>query len=293
MRLNKTWFRLSLWLTACTVLLWRYYGDKGFGEIFTVGYIVEAHHVSPWGVLFLCLLFVILKRDKIKGDLQKKVSLIFAAIGFGIVCLSVFIPLVPDLIVLKSLLACLGFFTMFFGRAALLPAKLLSVYAFTVLMPIGVQAFLERPYALAAVVPAALVAKALGLPVTVNEQVLTFDTLSGETISIVVTAACAGPSTMAVFISIFALMMMDSRLPIKTAEVVFLFGVAGTWVQSVIRIIIIMASGHFGGAPALWKAHFWTIYVLFPLWYLIFAAIYFKFLDKASLRPVQCSPRRA
>ncbi len=27
---------------------------------------------------------------------------------------------------------------------------------------------------------------------------------------------------------------------------------------------------------ALQAAHFWTIYLLFPLWYLLFAAVYFR-----------------
>lgn len=273
--------------------LYFYYSNQRFGDIFTVRYIIGDHHVTPWGVLFLCFLFTILKRNEIKGNLRRKVSPIYIIAGVGIASLSIFIPVAPDFIILKSLVTCLGLFTVFFGRASLLPVKLLAIYTFTILAPMAVQSYFERPYALTAAGPATMVAGMLGLPVTANEQILTVETLSGESISVVVTAACAGPSTMAVFMAIFFLMMMDVRLPVKAAAGVFVFGAVGTWAQSVVRIIVIMAFGHFGGAPALWKAHFWTIYILFPLWYLLFAAVYFRFLNKASPTPARYSPRRA
>lgn len=268
-------FRFAGWLAACSACFW-YYKISVFAEIFNLNYIVTGHHVSPWGVLLLCFLWVFLKRGDIKANLQQNVPLSFFLFGAGMVILSAFIPLIPEMAVLKLLAACVGFFAVFFGRAALLPVKLLIVYALTVLMPMAVQNYLERPYATAAVGPAVLLARAVGLPVNASGQVLTVGTLSGETISVVVTAACAGPSTMAVFISIFILMMMDVKLPEKAAVGVFSFGVVGTWAQSVLRIVLIAAFGHYGGASALWRAHFWTIYFLFPLWYLIFAAIYFK-----------------
>lgn len=290
---KKVCFRYAIWLSISVLILYSYFRNNDFAEIFTAGYIVESHHVSPWGVLFLCFLWLILKRGEIKGNLHEKVSPVFLVFGLGIVCLSNFIPTEPDFIILKSLAACLGIFTALFGRASLLPVKLLAVYAFTILMPVGVEAYLERPYALAAVAPAVLVSRVFGLPVTANEQILTLQTISGESISVVVTAACAGPATMAVFISIFTLMMMDVRLPGRAAAGVFAFGAVGTWVQSVLRIVIIMSFGHYGGAPALWKAHFWTIYILFPLWYLIFTAVYFSVSGKASRRPALYSQRHA
>jgi glycosyltransferase involved in cell wall biosynthesis len=80
---------------------------------------------------------------------------------------------------------------------------------------------------------------------------------------------------MGVFIAIFALMMLDISLPPRKAGYVFIFGVAGTWVQSFIRLIILLLVGYYRGKAALRTAHFWTIYILFPLWYLIFIYVYF------------------
>jgi len=291
--LNKTWFRFIVWLASCFFLLYWYYQNVAVGNIFTIDYIVNAHHVSPWGVLFLCFMWLILKRGEIKGNLHQKVSPVFVVVGSGLVVLSALIPVEPEFIILKALVTCLGLFTVFFGKAFVLPAKLLTIYAFTIIMPMVVETYFERPYALAAVWPAALTTKILGLPVTADAQILTLDTFSGERISVIVTGACAGPATMAVYSAIFMLMMMDIRLPNKAALGIFLFGAAGTWFQNIIRIVVIMASGYFGGSTAFWKAHFWTIYILFPLWYLVFTAIYFNVLNRASLKPGRYSPRRA
>ena len=80
---------------------------------------------------------------------------------------------------------------------------------------------------------------------------------------------------MGVFIALFVLMTLDMPLPPKKAAGLFLFGIVGTWFQSVIRLVILMLAGYYLGKDALWTAHFWTIYLLFPLWYLFFAYLYF------------------
>jgi hypothetical protein len=56
----------------------------------------------------------------------------------------------------------------------------------------------------------------------------------------------------------------------------------------VIRIVIILGCGYYIGYNALWTAHFWTIYILFPLWYLLFAFVYFKL---ARQRPRAAAPQ--
>ena len=81
---------------------------------------------------------------------------------------------------------------------------------------------------------------------------------------------------MGVFLAIFALMMLDIPLPPRKAAWLFLFGAVGTWFQSLIRLIIIILVGYHLGGDAMWTTHFWSIYILFPLWYLFFAYIYFR-----------------
>jgi hypothetical protein len=71
-------------------------------------------------------------------------------------------------------------------------------------------------------------------------------------------------------------MYLDNPIPAKRAFPILALGIAGTWIQSIIRILILLEAGILFGEEALWTAHFWTIYLLFPAWYLIFAAIYLK-----------------
>jgi len=116
----------------------------------------------------------------------------------------------------------------------------------------------------------------LGYPFHNLGQWVHFTSSGGEPILVTITAACAGPATMAVFIALFALMTLDTPLPPKKAVGIFLFGAVGTWLQSIIRLIILLLVGYHLGESAMWTAHFWTIYILFPLWYLLFAYIYFQ-----------------
>jgi len=116
----------------------------------------------------------------------------------------------------------------------------------------------------------------LGYPWQIDGQWAHLVSSGGEHISVVITAACAGPATMGVFIALFVLMMLDIPLPPKKAAELFWVGILGTWFQSVIRLIILMLVGYYLGEGALWTAHSWTPYVMFPLWYLAFAFFYFQ-----------------
>ena len=81
---------------------------------------------------------------------------------------------------------------------------------------------------------------------------------------------------MAVFLAIFALMMLDMPLPPKKAAWLLAFGVAGTWLQSIVRLVVLILVGYRWGEAALFTAHRWSIYIIFPLWYLLFVYVYFR-----------------
>ncbi len=87
---------------------------------------------------------------------------------------------------------------------------------------------------------------------------------------------------MGVFLALFALMTLDRPLPARRGVALFLFGVAGTWFQALLRLVILILIGYYLGRDALWTAHFWTIYLLFPLWYLTFGCIYFRQMGTGS-----------
>ncbi len=259
---------------------------QAFISTLSYDYIVNSNHVAPWGVLALAALLAYVKRKQVRTAMESGAAPMYVAAGLVIVCLAFFIPFVEPFFLLRLLTAWVGAFMVVFGSAGLIPLVLLAAYAFALCFPLLVNTYLEAGYASTAVAPAAWLLHLFGLQITtVSGQVFRFTLPSGTPMQIMVGSACAGPATIAVFVVIFTLMMLDLPLTWSAAIPVFLFGVAGTWLQNVIRIIIILCCGLFFGSDALWTAHFWTIYVLFPLWYLLFAAFYFRFVKKPSQQP--------
>jgi exosortase/archaeosortase family protein len=179
-----------------------------------------------------------------------------------------------------------GVFDVIFGAAATIPLLLLAAYAFAVCLPLLVDTYLAAGYAVTAAAPSAWLLHLIGLPIALKGQVFQVPLPSGAPIQVMVSSSCAGPTTIAVFVVIFTLMMLDRPLTQSSIIPVFLLGLAGTWLQNVIRIVLILCSGYFFGSNALWTMHFCTIYVLFPLWYLLFALLYFHFVPKTpALQP--------
>ncbi len=245
-------------------------------------YIIGQHNAAPWGVLTLCVIWIILKRKEIAAKMDRNNNPLFFIAGASFILLAFYVPHNIDYMVVKLSLTWLGLFMIMFGQGALVPFILFNTYAFTIVFPLLVDKFADTPYAMGSVIPATWLANLLDIPVSKSGQILSFPDPSGETISVLVTGACAGPATMAVFIAIFTLMMLDVKIEWSRALPLLIFGVAGTWLQNIVRIVIIAASGHLAGEDVLWSAHFWTIYVLFPLWYLVFVSVYFLFASKHS-----------
>lgn len=253
-------------------------------------YIIGQHNAAPWGVLTLCILWIVLKRKEIATKMELNNNPLFFAAGAVLMLTAFCVPNAINYLVIKLFLTWLGFFVMMFGRGAVIPGILFAAYAFTIVFPLLVNKFADAPYAMGSVIPATWLANLVGIPVNNTGQILSFPNPTGETISVLVSSACAGPATMAVFIAIFTLMMLDVQIERSRAVPLLLFGIAGTWLQNIIRIVIIAASGHLAGKDALWDAHFWTIYVLFPLWYLAFVTVYFLVAGKHSRRAVGHPP---
>lgn len=241
-------------------------------------YIFGLHHAAPWGVLLLCGLWLWLKRgDILQGMTAESHSPVFIALGLVLLTASLLMPAIADFLVFQLLLAWLAVFIIFFGKGMIIPSILLGIYGFSISFPLMVEQFAELPYSKTIILPAMWILTWLGYPLESQGQWISFlSPGTGEPISVLVTSACAGPATMSVFIAIFALMLLDIPLPPRKAVYVFIFGVAGTWVQSFIRLIILLLVGYYHGKAALWTAHSWTIYILFPLWYLIFLYVYFQ-----------------
>ena len=270
--------RLTIWFLTSLALSFIFFREfwASIGTMLSLDWIFGQSGIAPWGVLGLCGLWLWLKRKQISSEMKLKQSLAFIPLGLALVIGAILMPPSQDYLVFQVLLAFLGVFIILFGRGAQIPSILLGIYGFAISFPLIIQRFAELPYSISAIKPLVWILSSLGYIFQNEGQWIHFSSYSGESISVSITAACAGPVTMGVFLAIFSLMMLDRPLPPKKATYLFLFGVAGTWLQSIIRLIILMLVGYQWGKEALWTAHFWTIYILFPSWYLLFAYIYFR-----------------
>lgn len=266
------------------------------GTMLSLDWVFGQYHAAPWGVLGLCGIWLYLKRKEVWQDISKSaegenkdsktnLALRFLnyTLGLALVAGAILIPPSQHFLVFQVLLASLGVFTVLFGKAAKIPSILLGIYGFAISFPLIMERFAQLPYAISVSKPLLWILNGVGYPLHSQGQWVHLTSASGEPISVVITAACAGPVTMGVFLALFALMMLDTPLPPKKAAWIFLFGVAGTWLQSFIRLIMLMLVAYHQGEEAMWTAHFWSIYLLFPLWYLLFAYIYFRQQDTSVL----------
>ena len=270
--------RVALWFIVSLVISLIFFQEfwASLGTVLSPDWIFGQYQASPWGVLLLCLIWLWRKRKGIWGEMELRQDRVFIPLGLALVVGAVLMPSSQNFMVFQVLLASLGVFVVFFGRAAIMPAILLSIYGFAISFPLIIERFAELPYSVGTMKPMMWILNGLGYSLQSQEQWVHFTSSSGEPVSVAITAACAGPATMGVFIALFTLMMLDIPLSPKKAGYVFLFGAVGTWLQSVIRLIILMVVGYHLGEDAMWTTHFWTIYILFPLWYLLFVYIYFR-----------------
>ena len=271
--------KLGIWLLLSLLLTCIFFRDfwTSLPLLLSPAWIAN-FHVAQWGVLVICLVFLWFKRKGV--NLQAASGLPSLAlrfvVGVTLVAGAILIPPLQDYLLLKVLLACLGVFVMIFGKGARIPAILVAVFGFSVIFPLAVKHFFEEQYTRGVLIPLMALLKAINYPVQNQGQMVSFTSTGGEYISVNVSLECAGPITMSIFIALYVLMMLDSPQRPGKAIGLFILGVIGTWLQSFLRLIILMVVGYHIGREALWTAHYWSIYVLFPLWYLIFAYIYFR-----------------
>lgn len=270
--------RLIIWSTICLAGSIIFFGElwtKLPGWLSPEG--LQRYGTFHWGVLGLCTLWLWLKRRDILPRMQTGgFSLPFVAAGVALLALSIFLPRSNYFLVFLMLLGWLGVFTILFARASIIPTILLAIYGFSLVFPLLTTRWLGEPSAVAVINMVITINQMLGLPITSHGQALYFTSAGGDAVSTTISADCAGYATMGVFIALFALMMLDIRLPLKRAWYVFLFGLAGTWLQNIIRIEAAVAAGYYWGPGALEATHQNIAYVIFPLWYALFAFIYLK-----------------
>ena len=276
--------KLGMWALSCFVISFLFL-DKI--RIPSWSYL-QSCGLYPWAVLLLCILWLYNKRGKqikkMRVESEKSADLPHILGGMLVLAVSLSMPRDIGLagIVFEMLLAYLGIFIIFFGRAAILPGVLLGIYGFSVGFPAAVARYMDMQYSLATVWMVVTSLKTTGFQLTSQGQIIGFPNAGGDELSVFVNAACSGSASMTIFIAIFALMMLDIRLPNRGALYMLVFGVVGTTVQNVIRIIIIILAGYYYDYHGISVAHAYAGYILFPAWFLLFAYVYFMYAKKLS-----------
>jgi len=270
--------KLFLWLALSLIFLLLFFQSlwQNIGNLLSPVYIQEKG-VYPWAVLLLCTFWIYIKREEISKKMQPDAKRIFIFIGLATILASIAIQFEElPFLVFAFLLCSLGFFFIFFGEAGIIPAVLLGVYGFTIAFPVMFSKFFEAHYVLATVKIVTTILNALGYPINAEGQVISFIDLSGSGISAFVGAPSSGIASITIFVAIFMLMMLDVTLPAKKALPLFLFGLLGTCFQNILRLIILILTGYYYGSAALWKAHDYAGYIIFPAWFAVFVFIYLK-----------------
>lgn len=272
--------KLVVWLVLSLIFLLLFFQSlwQNMGSLFSPAYI-QKKGAYPWAVLLLCALWIYIKRGEISKKMRAEAGRTFIFAGVAAVAMSMTIQFEElPFLVFAFLLSSLGFFFIFFGEAGIIPAVLLGVYGFTIAFPVMFSKFFEVPYALATVKIVTGILNAFGYSINAKGQIISFFDISGKNISAFVGAPSSGIASITIFIAIFVLMMLDVTLPARKAVPLFLFGLLGTCFQNILRLIILILTGYYYGSAALWKAHDYAGYVIFPAWFAVFVFIYLKVL---------------
>jgi exosortase/archaeosortase family protein len=269
--------KLAIWAVGCVVValffgeLWR----NLWGWLSPAG--LQSHGVFHWGVLGLCVLWLWLKRKEIWPRMQSsRFRLPHILAGASLIALSILLPRSDDFLVFLMLAGWLGIFVIIFSRAWVIPSVLLAIYGFSVVFPIFAMTTIGGQSATMVAATVAFITRLFGIPVVSHEATLQFSSLDGDIITTAITPGCVGYATIGVFIALFSLMMLDIRLPLKKAWYMFLIGLAGTWLLNHIRMVLTIVAGYCWGRGGLDVVHYNINYVLFPLWYALFAYIYLR-----------------
>jgi exosortase/archaeosortase family protein len=263
------WFAISIALAFIKILFSQH------------GIVVEEPFTAhPFVILMLCVAFGWLKKDAILSQMHNEGILAeqsYVAAGVFITLISLLMPLSSNLAfaIFTILLMCIGLFMVFFAAAAYLPSLLLFVYGFSISLPKILDEYLGTQYALVTTNIVAHVA-ALFYPVGFEGQVLSVTNPEGVKDFLYIDAGCSGSASIAIFLTVFALMLLDIKPRKGRILPLFLFGIFGTSVQNILRLVLLIASNYHFGSTVMWQVHDYAGYVLFPAWFAVFIYVYLK-----------------
>jgi exosortase/archaeosortase family protein len=241
-----------------------------------------------WAVLALCLLWIYLKRREIieaTHSARDPKWLIFGSVLVGtslglLYFVSAHLNSFPLMMFAVSFVV-VAQFSLFFGEASKIPLMLLGLFGIAVGFPILLESTFGTWFSRVTAVLSVSTLQFFSVPVSLDGVTVTLNSLLGYEIVTKVDARCAGSDSLAIFLAIFGLMLIDRRPHNKALVGLLVLGVAGTYLQNFIRLLLLFAAGRYYGAGALWAVHDYASYLLFPLWFVAFVVIYLKYADKS------------
>jgi exosortase/archaeosortase family protein len=240
-----------------------------------------------WAVLGLCVVWGYMKRKEILDAARTGTDsrwvlagTILAGASLGLLYYSAtFVEALP-LTLFAIVFVVVAQFTLFFGKASKIPLMLLGVFGIAVVFPALLESAVAAPFPRATAVLCVSTLQLARVPVTLSGVTVTLNSLVGSNIIVDVDTRCAGSDSLAIFLAIFALMLIDRRPGNRAVLGLFIFGVVGAYLQNFVRLLALFTAGYYYGANALWAVHDYASYILFPLWFLGFAVVYLKYARK-------------
>ena len=252
---------------------------------------IETDGLYPVVIVALFIAFAYVKRAYITTQIQNsKPDSFYAVTGIVVVIASVMLSTYsnnPTFLMLCILLYGLGIFSIIFGSASILVSASLSIVVFATALPEIMSVLLEPYYSNMNASITYGILYTTGIPVTINNNVITIISSNGEQIGALINSACSGTASLSVFLVIFTLMLLDLPLPAKPALIAFIIGIAGTIFQNIARLAIVIMSGYLWGSDTMLYIHSFAGYVIFPVWYSIFAMGYVETYKRYTRRFVQ------
>jgi len=238
-----------------------------------------------WVVLLLCIIWIWIKRTEI--DISNvKIDVRWLCIGVGL-----FIPALAllnyssvsivglPLTIFAIGLVVVSSFCIFFGQASKVPFMLLIVYGIAVGFPLFIETFFSSSFSMVTALISTSTLRFFGVPISAEGVKVILTSLNGSNIVTVVDSRCSGSDSIAIFFAIFGLMLMDRKPKNSVVPGLFILGLAGTFIQNFVRLLLLFTAGYYFGSDSLWLVHDYASYILFPLWFLAFSLIYLRYVD--------------
>ncbi len=288
---QKITLKTSLWLASILFVFLAFRSDI-IAHLSFIDYpALKQNGFYLWAVLFLCLAWIVVKRAEIiraVKDAHIEPGWVLAGsclLGASIALLYyvVMSPVGLAVGLFAVLFGVVASFSLFFGRASKIPLMLLGLFGVAVFFPIVLENVLSAPFSRATAVLSVSALQLLGMPISLSGVTVTLNSVAGYTILTKVDARCAGSDSLAIFLAVFGLMVIDRRPRANILIGLVILGVIGTYLQNFVRLLLLFTAGYYYGSDALWTVHDYAAYILFPLWFLIFSVIYLHYAKQPAV----------